>query len=37
MAYEITGDPAYRLITMILMRYGLRVTDALRLRNIAVQ
>ncbi len=25
-------DPAYRLITMILMRCGLRVTDALRLR-----
>ncbi len=25
-------DPAYRLITMILMRCGLRITDALRLR-----
>ena len=26
------ANPAYRLITMILMRCGLRVTDALRLR-----
>ena len=26
-------DPAYRLITVILMRCGLRVTDALRLRS----
>ena len=27
------ADPAHRLITIILMRCGLRVTDALRLRN----
>jgi len=26
------ADPAYRLVTMVLMRCGLRVTDALRLR-----
>ena len=26
------GDPAHRLITIILMRCGLRVTDAVRLR-----
>ena len=27
------ADPAYRLITIILMRCGLRITDALRLRS----
>ena len=27
------ADPAYRLITIILMRCGLRITDALRLRD----
>ena len=27
------ADPAHRLITIILMRCGLRITDALRLRN----
>lgn len=26
-------DPAHRLITIILMRCGLRITDALRLRS----
>ena len=27
------ADPAHRLITSILMRCGLRITDALRLRS----
>jgi integrase len=27
------GNPAYRLITIILMRCGLRITDALQLRS----